>query len=246
MVCPKCDSWIPDGARRCPSCNELLRKKIEPVVEEVIEEEVVKKKKTPARTKEKREAVKPEEPKTNAEPARKRVETLHLKSTDGQTKPPFESIVVTMETPQKKTEAPQKTPVSPVQNVRQESVSNNVPKSIGTASNNTNKTNTFANTSTFNTSNYTGTGNSNYTSQSYTPPSRSSYLKGVNKVIYCILVLFLGTLGIHKFYAKKHLAGVVYIVLSICSLVPLTAFLSLIDLVVALLKPADAYGNIYF
>ena len=30
----------------------------------------------------------------------------------------------------------------------------------------------------------------------------------VNKVIYCVLALFLGGFGVHKFYAGKNIAGI--------------------------------------
>lgn len=65
--------------------------------------------------------------------------------------------------------------------------------------------------------------------------------KAVNKVVYCILILFLGGLGIHKFYAGKIGTGILYI-LFCWTFIP--AFIAFIELIIALCKKADNNGMI--
>ncbi len=65
----------------------------------------------------------------------------------------------------------------------------------------------------------------------------------VNKVIYCVLAFFLGALGVHKFYAGKTLAGVLYLIFCWTGI---PAILALIDFIVGLCKSSDAQGNISF
>lgn len=65
--------------------------------------------------------------------------------------------------------------------------------------------------------------------------------KVVNKVIYCILALFLGGIGVHKFYAGRIGAGICYL-LFCWTCIP--AFIALIEFIVALCKKSDSYGNI--
>ena len=48
MICPHCNAWIPDDSRRCPECQELLRKRT--VVEEQPEEEAKPEKKNRTNT----------------------------------------------------------------------------------------------------------------------------------------------------------------------------------------------------
>ena len=66
-------------------------------------------------------------------------------------------------------------------------------------------------------------------------------MRSVNKVIYILLALFLGGIGIHKFYAGKNAMGVLYLAFSWTG-VP--AFLTVIDIIVAVFKPSDRNGNI--
>lgn len=65
--------------------------------------------------------------------------------------------------------------------------------------------------------------------------------KAVNKVAYCLLALFLGGIGLHKFYAGKIGVGILYLVFS-WTFIP--AFIALIDLIIALCKKSDNNGMI--
>ena len=66
-------------------------------------------------------------------------------------------------------------------------------------------------------------------------------LNPVNKIVYCLLALFVGALGIHKFYAKKVKAGILYLLLSLTGI---TGVLAFVDFVVALVKPRNENGKI--
>ena len=63
----------------------------------------------------------------------------------------------------------------------------------------------------------------------------------VSKGTYIALCLFLGGAGLHKFYAGKWVQGLLYLALSWTG-VPVV--LALIDLVVAMFKRSDEYGQI--
>lgn len=63
----------------------------------------------------------------------------------------------------------------------------------------------------------------------------------VSKGVYIGLCLFLGGLGAHKFYAGKWLQGLLYLVFC-WTYVP--AVLSVFDLLIAIFKRADRYGQI--
>ena len=65
--------------------------------------------------------------------------------------------------------------------------------------------------------------------------------KVVNKVVYCLLALFLGGIGVHKFYAGKTGAGICYL-LFCWTFIP--SIIALIECITALCKHADAAGNI--
>ena len=63
----------------------------------------------------------------------------------------------------------------------------------------------------------------------------------VSKGTYIALCLFLGGAGIHKFYSGKWIQGLLY--LAFCwSGVPVV--LALFDLVIAMFKRSDEYGEI--
>ena len=64
----------------------------------------------------------------------------------------------------------------------------------------------------------------------------------VSKGLYIALCLFLGGAGIHKFYAGKWIAGLLYLALCWTG-IPIV--LSLIDLLVAIFNRADERGEIY-
>ena len=63
----------------------------------------------------------------------------------------------------------------------------------------------------------------------------------INKGIYIMLCLFLGGLGIHKFYAGKWFTGLLYVAFSWTGL---PAILALFDLLGAMFKRSDEYGEI--
>lgn len=65
--------------------------------------------------------------------------------------------------------------------------------------------------------------------------------KAVNKVVYCLLALFLGGIGAHKFYAGKIGKGVLYLIFCWTAI---PAFIALIEFIIALFKKSDANGNI--
>ena len=63
----------------------------------------------------------------------------------------------------------------------------------------------------------------------------------VNKGTYIALCLFLGGLGIHKFYAGKWIQGLLYV--AFCwTWIPV--IIALIDLLVAMFKRSDVNGEI--
>lgn len=68
------------------------------------------------------------------------------------------------------------------------------------------------------------------------------YGKPVSKVIYAILGIFFGGLGLHKFYSGKVFQGIMYIVFSWTFIPTIIGFF---EGILALAKPADAQGNIY-
>ncbi|MGX7419146.1 TM2 domain-containing protein [Carnobacterium gallinarum] len=65
--------------------------------------------------------------------------------------------------------------------------------------------------------------------------------KIVNKVVYIVLALLLGSIGAHKFYSGKILAGIIYILFS-WTVIP--ALLGLIEGIIAAFKTPDSNGNI--
>ena len=65
--------------------------------------------------------------------------------------------------------------------------------------------------------------------------------KAVNKMVYCLLALFIGGIGAHKFYSGRIGTGVVYL-LFMWTLVP--AFIAFIEFIIAVCQKADSNGNI--
>lgn len=63
----------------------------------------------------------------------------------------------------------------------------------------------------------------------------------VNKIAYVLLAFFLGGLGVHKFYAKKTMAGILYFIFCWTGI---PALISLVEAIMALTKDGDANGNI--
>lgn len=75
-------------------------------------------------------------------------------------------------------------------------------------------------------------------------PRRKFWVSGgkvVNKVIYCVLALFLGGIGVHKFYAGQIGTGICYLLFCWTFIPGIIAF---IEAIIALCKHADAAGNI--
>lgn len=65
--------------------------------------------------------------------------------------------------------------------------------------------------------------------------------KVVSKVVYCLLAIFLGGIGAHKFYSGKIGMGILY--LCFCwTCIP--SVIALIEFFIALAQPADENGNI--
>ena len=74
----------------------------------------------------------------------------------------------------------------------------------------------------------------------YIPPSE----KMVNKIAYALLAIFLGWLGVHRFYAGKTLSGVLYIILNILTFFMIIPIVALIEGIIALTREDDGHGNI--
>lgn len=64
---------------------------------------------------------------------------------------------------------------------------------------------------------------------------------GVNKITYCLLAIFLGWFGAHKFYAGKKFMGILYFIFAPTGI---PALISVIEGLFGLAKKSDAYGNI--
>lgn len=70
-------------------------------------------------------------------------------------------------------------------------------------------------------------------------------VKKVSKVAYVLLALFLGGLGIHKFYAGHTGLGILYLVMTLIFVTaPITGILALIDFIIGLCKSSDENGLI--
>lgn len=69
----------------------------------------------------------------------------------------------------------------------------------------------------------------------------SGKLKGIKKTNYCLLIIFFGGIGIHKFYIGKITLGLLYLIFC-WTLIPWV--LSIIDLIIAIQAKTDIDGNI--
>jgi TM2 domain-containing membrane protein YozV len=67
-------------------------------------------------------------------------------------------------------------------------------------------------------------------------------VKSVNKSKYELLALFMGWVGLHKFYAGKCISGIFY-ALFFWTTIP--AYLSIFDFIIALFKKRDSNGRIW-
>ena len=75
--------------------------------------------------------------------------------------------------------------------------------------------------------------------------SKKKKQKVTDKLTYIILALTFGKLGIHKFFAGKIFAGIIYLLLGSIPTVSLIVYIFIFfDLIIALCKRADERGNI--
>ena len=71
--------------------------------------------------------------------------------------------------------------------------------------------------------------------------------KMVNKIAYGLIAIFIGCLGIHRFYAGRPVSGIIYIAFDILTLglgTIVTGLLGLVEGIIALCRPDDGHGNI--
>lgn len=66
---------------------------------------------------------------------------------------------------------------------------------------------------------------------------------GVNKTLYLVFCFILGGFGVHKFYVKRYVQGVFYLIFC-WTWIPV--IISLIEGVMAIREPADENGRVYF
>jgi len=65
--------------------------------------------------------------------------------------------------------------------------------------------------------------------------------KKVNKIAYALIAIFVGSLGIHRFYAGKIASGVIYLLFCWTGI---PSILGLIEGIIALTRDDDGRGNI--
>lgn len=63
----------------------------------------------------------------------------------------------------------------------------------------------------------------------------------VNKIIYIVLAVFLGSFGVHKFYAGKTMSGILHLAFFWTGIPHIIAIISAI---LTLFRPADENGNV--
>ncbi len=82
----------------------------------------------------------------------------------------------------------------------------------------------------------------------------NGYVK-VNKIAYALFAIFLGTLGIHRFYARRPLSGILYLLMPVIGillswllfplvLIILPGILGFFEGIVALMEEDDGNGNL--
>lgn len=69
---------------------------------------------------------------------------------------------------------------------------------------------------------------------------------GVKKIRYMIIAFIIGTMGIHKFYSKKYLHGIIYFLLGNFIAWDIPLALAWIDTAIALFKKANGNGVIFY
>lgn len=65
--------------------------------------------------------------------------------------------------------------------------------------------------------------------------------RAVNKMVYCLLALFLGGIGAHKFYCGRTGMGILYLLLCWTGIPAIVAF---IEFIIGLFKATDGNGNL--
>ncbi len=77
----------------------------------------------------------------------------------------------------------------------------------------------------------------------------------VNKIAYAMLAIFLGSLGIHRFYAKRPISGIAYLLMPVLGivfmwllfpmiLIFIPGILGFIEGIIALVEDDDGHGNL--
>lgn len=84
---------------------------------------------------------------------------------------------------------------------------------------------------------YTATGHH----EKCSPHHQQEVIRMVNKLAYILLALFLGSFGIHKFYAGKPIQGLLHIAFCWTAIPQILAVLSALRV---LLKESDEYGRV--
>ena len=73
--------------------------------------------------------------------------------------------------------------------------------------------------------------------------ANSGETKKINKIMYILVAIFLGGIGVHKFICGKPLIGILYILLTLFTFV-IGWILSIIDIIKVAQLSEDAQGNV--